>query len=268
MKKLFFVQFFLCAAIVASAQRKESWIKRANKLSSRAISKEEIQQFAADEDRDTRNKISLRRIKPRTGKTDWDTDPTAIPFMLYQVKMRTGLPVHVNNDGLDVASEELFEHTAVYLTSHYNWSFDDKETANLKNWLQRGGTLYLDDCYNKGSPFTDSVQPEVGKMIPGGKPEVLIKNDKKVSDVFRMLYPMSGWPGESLETMRPWQYFLLADRPAVFFSPNDDGCGWEISTPPSASNPIGEGIGHGGGNAGRERFYQWMTSWMMYIYCH
>ena len=91
MKKLFFVQFFLCAAIVASAQNKGSWIKRAGKLNSRAISKEEIQQFAADEERDTRNKISLRRIKPRTGKTDWDTDPTAIPFMLYQVKMRTGL---------------------------------------------------------------------------------------------------------------------------------------------------------------------------------
>ena len=264
--KIFWLGFGLLVGLTAGAQN--SWIQKARQLNSRAVSKDEIQKFAEDENQDTRNKLGLRRIKPRTGQTDWDTDPTAIPFVLYQVKMRTGLPVHVNNDGLDVGSDELFEHTAVYLTSHYNWSFTEKETENLKAWLTRGGTLYLDDCYNKGSPFTDSVQPEVGKMIEDSAPQILLKTDPKVQNVFKMVYPTVGWPGESLEFMRPWQYFLLDDRPAVFFSPNDDGCGWEISTPPSASNPIGEGIGHGGDNRQREIFYKWMTNWMIYVYCH
>ena len=266
MKILPIIGLWLAGALLAGGQ--ESWLQKARKLNSRAISKDEILKFAADEDLDTRNKLALRRIEPRAGQTDWDTDPTAIPFLLYQIKMRTGLPVHVNNDGLDVGSDELFEHTAIYLTSHYSWSFTEKETENLTAWMKRGGTLFLDDCYNKGSPFTDSVQPEIGKMIEGVQPQILLKNDPKVANVFRMVYTDVGWPGESLETMRPWQYFLMDDRPAVFFSPNDDGCGWEISTPPSASNPIGEGIGHGGGNSQRERFYKWMTNWMIYVYCH
>lgn len=266
MKYLPITGLWLVGVMLVGAQ--ESWLKKARKLNSRAITKDEIQQFAADEDLDTRNKLALRRIKPRAGQTDWDTDPTAIPFMLYQLKMRTGLPVHVNNDGLDVGSDELFEHTAIYLTSHYSWSFTEKETENLTAWLKRGGTLFLDDCYNKGSPFTDSVQPEIGKMLEDVQPQILIKNDPKVENVFRMVYTEILWPGESLEAMRPWQYFLMDDRPAVFFSPNDDGCGWEISTPPSASNPIGEGIGHGGDNSKRERFYKWMTNWMIYVYCH
>ena len=129
----------------------------------------------------------------------------------------------------------------------------------------RGGSRHQKQA---GTAFTDSVQPEIGKMLEDVQPQILQKNDPKVENVFRMVYTEILWPGESLEAMRPWQYFLMDDRPAVFFSPNDDGCGWEISTPPSASNPIGEGIGHGGGNSKRERFYKWMTNWMIYVYCH
>jgi hypothetical protein len=75
------------------------------------------------------------------------------------------------------------------------------------------------------------------------------------------------WPGDT-DFGGVWQYYLLDDRPAVCFSPNDDGCHWEISTPPTASNPLGEGIGHGGGNAVRELIYQICVNWMLFAYTH
>ncbi len=258
--------WLLPAVLAVPARAGVSWVKRAGKLSSREVSKKEIAGLDKEE-RDTRNKISMRRIKPSAEGVDWDTDPTAIPFMLYQVNTRTELPIYVNNEGLDVGSDKLFEHLVVYLTSHYEWSFNEAETENLSKWLKRGGTLMLDDCYNKGSPFADCVQPEVGKMIPGAEPTILLKTDRRVADAFKMVYN-TPWPGENMESMRAWQYFMLDDRPAVFFSPNDDGCGWEVSTPPTASNPIGEGIGHGGDNEDREVFYKWLTNWMMFVYSH
>jgi len=246
----------------------ESWVERAGRLNSRKISREEAKDLGSEEERDMRNKLAMRRIEPADkGVGDWNTDPTAIPFMLYQVNKRTGLPVHVDNEGLDVGSDELFENLVVCLTSHSSWSFNERETENLSKWLKRGGTLLLDDCYNRGSPFVDSVNPEVAKMIPGAKPTMLLRNDPRVADTFKMIYP-TDWPGENIKNGRPWQYFLCEDRPAVFFTPNDDGCGWEISTPPTASNPIGEGIGHGGDNRQRELFYKWMTNWMMYVHSH
>ena len=37
---------------------------------------------------------------------------------------------------------------------------------------------------------------------------------------------------------------------------------------PAASNPIGEGIGHGGDNRERETMYQWATNFLMFAYTH
>lgn len=234
-------------------------------LNSRKLSSREVQE-SKPQDRDTRNKLSMRRIKPTSCKTDWNTDPTAIPFMLYQVHERTGLPVYVDNVGLEIARDELFEHVVVYLTSHNLWSFNERESENLAKWLKRGGTLLLDDCYSKGSPFSDCVIPEVAKMIEGAEPIMVLKDDPLVADAFKMIY-QTRWPGENMYG-RYWQYYLLDDRPAVFFSPNDDGCRWEVSTPPTASNPIGEDVGHGGGNKKREIYYQLITNWMMFVYSH
>ena len=259
----------LCTAccLAGGASAAESWAERAARLKSSEISTQAAQQQGRKDDDDRRNKLSMRRIRPAMPGVDWNTDPTAIPYMLYQVNKRSDLPVHVDNDGLNIATDALFENTVVYLTSHYRWGFNERETANMALFLERGGTLLLDDCYNRGSPYADSVRPEVAKMILGSEPRFLAEDDPLVADCFRMAYPTT-WPGTADFQNRPWQYYLLDGRPAVFFSPNDDGCGWEISTPPSASNPLGEGIGHGGDNRTREIFYQWATSWMLFAYTH
>jgi len=246
----------------------ESWAARAGQMNRREITVESARTHDAGREEDRRNQIAMPRIRPAMPGVDWDTDPTAIPYVHYQINKRTELPVFVFNDGLNLASPDLFRYTIIYLTSHGKWSLNEKETENLALWLKRGGTLILDDCYNRGSAFAESVRPEVGKLIPGAEPILLLKEDQRVADVFKMVYP-TAWPGEEAAfENRPWQYFLLDGRPAVFFSPNDDGCGWEISTPPTASNPLGEGIGHGGDNAAREIIYQWAVNWMLFTFTH
>jgi len=258
---------FVILVLIAPVASAQSWAERASKLNSTEVSAEAAAVLGADDDKDARNKICVRGIRPAMPGVDWNTDPTALPYMLFQVNKRTDLPTHNGKPGLDVGTDELFEHTVAYLTAHTRWGFNEKETENLKRWLERGGTLILDDCYLRGSPFTECVRPEVSKMIPGSEPRMLLKDDPAVADVFRMIYP-TPWPGEADFENRPWQYYTLANRPAVLFSPNDDGCGWEISSPPSASNPIGEGIGHGGDNRQREIMYQWATNFILFIYTH
>jgi hypothetical protein len=243
------------------------WAQRAGQMNRKEISAGEAAQKSARDEEDRRNKISVGRIQPAQPDVDWNADPTAVPYMLYQINKRTDLPVYISNAGLDVSKDAVFEHTVLYLTSHRRWSLNEQESAKVQLFLKRGGTLWLDDCYNRGSPFSDSVRPEVAKMIPGAEPLQLAKEDPKVADTFKMVYP-TPWPGAAEFENRPWQYFLSDGRPAVFFSPNDDGCGWEVSTPPSASNPIGEGIGHGGDNRQRETMYQWATNFMLFVYTH
>jgi hypothetical protein len=259
--------FSLVLVLHATSVLAASWAERASEMNRTELSQSEASKRSSDDDQDRRNKLCVRLIKPALPTVDWNTDPTAIPYMLYQINKRTDLPVYVNTEGLNVATDELFDNTVVYLTAHVRFAFNDKETENLTRFLKRGGTLFLDDCYNRGSPFATSVRPEVAKMIPGAEPEMVLEEDTKINDVFKMTYK-TPFPGSNPLYGSPWQYFMLDSRPAVFFSPNDDGCGWEISTPPSASNPIGEGIGHGGDNRQREMMYQWVTNWILFVYTH
>ena len=258
---------FIVVVLLPSFAHAQNWATRARRLNSTEVSADEAVARGAADDQDKRNKICVRGIKPAMPGVDWNTDPTALPYMLYQFNKRTELPIYDGKPGLDVATDELFEHTVVYLTSHTSWGFNEKETENLKRWLERGGTLYLDDCNKPSGPFTESVRPEVGKLIPGSELNLAHKDDPVVTDAFKMIYTAPG-PGEVGLGTRGWQYFTLANRPAVFFSPNDDGCAWEVSSPPSASNPIGEGIGHGGDNRYREISYQWTTNVLLFIYTH
>ncbi len=258
----------LAGMLVTHAARAAGWAEQAGNLSRREISVEEARRSTAATEVERRNRIAMRRIRPAMKGIDWDADPSAIPYMLYQVNKRTELPVHIDNEGLDLAADDLFEHTVVYLTSHTRWALDNRETANLSRWLERGGTLLLDDCYNRGSGFTESKGSEVAKLIPGADtPTYAYAEDPVGADMFRLAYPATPRP-ETLPERHPWEYYLLDGRPAIFFSMNDDGCAWEVSTPPTASNPIGEGIGHGGDNSFRELSYQWITSWMLYTLCH
>ena len=262
-----FLLVFAAIAGVAGSAHAGSWADQAAKMNRTELSAEDALSRSNAEDKDRRNKLCIRGIRPAMPGVDWNADPTALPYVMYQINKRTDLPVSIESDGLDVASDELFTYSIIYLTSHGRWGFNEKESQNVARWLARGGTLLLDDCYLRGSPFSDCVRPEVSKMIPGGEPTMLLATDPRVEDVFKMVY-QTPWPGEAAFENRPWQYFTLDNRVAVFFTPNDDGCGWEISTPPSASNPIGEGIGHGGDNRQREVMYQWATNWILFAYTH
>ncbi|MGI6495026.1 MAG: DUF4159 domain-containing protein [Kiritimatiellia bacterium] len=244
------------------------WAERATRANRREISAEEARSSSAAAEVDRRNKLCMRRIRPAMKGPDWDADPTAIPYAMYQVNKRTELPVHIDNEGLDVASDDLFEETVIYLTAHTRWAFNAAEMENLARWLQRGGTLLLDDCYLRGSGFTESKNTEVAKILPGIEGPIFAYADDPVGrDMFGLLYADAPRP-ETIRERHVWEYFLFDGRPMVFFTMNDDGCAWEVSTPPTASNPIGEGIGHGGDNAFRELSYQWLSSWFLYAMTH
>ena len=251
-----------------------SWTQRAKQVNREVLTADDLGKLSLGEPPNRRGKIVLRRIDPADPHIDWNADPTAIPYVTYQFEQRTGLPTYTNNDGLNVATDELFEYPLVYLTGHSGWQFNEEEADNMTKFVERGGTVFLDDCYVRRSTFTDSVGPESSKMVPGAELRQVIWHDEYTSDLFTLCYsfPPAGWPGQAKMFgnlgSNFWQYVLHDGRPAIFFTPNDDGCAWEVSSPPTASNPIGEGIGHGGSNEDREKCYQWMTDWFLFALTH
>ncbi len=225
-----------------------------------------------EQKKDRRGKVVLRRLIP-VNKSDWNTDPTALPYLTYQIKQRTEgkFPIYLDNEGLEIISPEIFEYPVIYFTSHYSFTFSDDEVENLKKYLSRGGTLLLDDCTGSGG-FTASVPSNVQRISPGAKTELMLEESKKYRDLFNMLYHLDRIPpaGRS-QYEQPFQAVLINGRPAIMITPNDYGCGWEVSTPPTALMPLG-GNAHGPttpANAEyRELVYQISINWFFYALTH
>ena len=128
---------------------------------------------------DRRGKVVVRRIRPQA-KSDWNTDPTALPYFFYQLRERTQgkFPIYLDNEGIELIGKEIFDYPIIYFTSHFPFQFTDDEVANLKKYLARGGTLLLDDCTGSG-PFMDSVPSNVQRIIPGAEMKLMLKENKE-----------------------------------------------------------------------------------------
>ena len=234
-----------------------------------------------DEDKiDRRGKVTIRRLIP-TCHSDWGNDPTALPYFFYQVGLRTkgdfNIPYYVDNAGLEIKSEEIFQYPIIYFTSHFPFTFTEEEVENLKKYVERGGTLWLDDCTGSG-PFMESVAQNVQRIAPGSEMVQMLR-ETEFFDLFNMVYEFHGIPTIiKPQFSRNFQAAYVRGRPAVIFCPNDYGCMWEISTPPTALNPLGRGA-HGDGYGGdgpaapgmidtREIVYRFSLNWLVYTLTH
>lgn len=220
-------------------------------------------------DEDLRGKVTIRRLRPQCF-SDWENDPTALPYLFYQMRLRTDdeFTWYCNNAGLDVSSEEIFDYPLIYFTSHFAFSFSDDEVQNLRKYVERGGTLLLDDCTGSG-PFMECVAQNVQRIIPGAEMRTMLKDTPAFYDLFSMLYAFETYPNLYKEQFnRPFQAAYVRGRPAIIFCPNDYGCRWEISTPPTALNPLGEGAHGMAGDDQREPVYRFSMNWIFFALTH
>jgi hypothetical protein len=224
-----------------------------------------------EEEVDRRGKITIRRVQPIAKYIDWDTDPSAIPSVLYQINRRTEMPVYVNNEGLKVATDpELYEYPIIYLTAHTAWHFTEQEARRVRDFLKRGGTLWLDECQFGGGPFTEVTEAECLAILPEGKMETLSPTNPKHQDLFKICYQFSRMPAHiRVGAMEPFRAMYFRGRPAIIFCPNDYGCDWEVTSPPTALNPLGDPA-HATHKiqSSRENVYKFTVNWLLFTLTH
>ena len=224
-----------------------------------------------DVKKNLRGKVVVRRIKPQA-KSDRNTDPTALPYFFYQLRERTQgkFPVYLDNEGIELVGNEIFDYPVIYFTSHYPFQFSDDEVENLKKYLARGGTLMLDDCTGSGS-FMDSVPSNVQRLVPGAEMKLMLMETKEFRDLFDLVYKLEAMPALKEQFMQPFQCAYLNGRPAILVCPNDYGCYWEVSSPPTALNPLGNAA-HSETTPtvqkSREEVYQLSINWLFYALTH
>jgi hypothetical protein len=90
--------------------------------------------------------FEIARIKYRGGG-DWYNDPSSLSNLISFTQ--SNVPISINRKYVDVAlgSTELHDYPFAYLTGHGTIEANNTEVRNLRNYLENGGFLYVDDDY-------------------------------------------------------------------------------------------------------------------------
>ncbi|MFT6867830.1 MAG: hypothetical protein ACJA08_002675 [Cyclobacteriaceae bacterium] len=157
------------------------------------------------------------------GGGDWYANKTALPNLITFCNKELGTEIFSEEDIVEVNSPDLFLYPYVYMTGHGNVIFSGEDAENLKNYLNSGGFLHIDDNYGL-DPF---IRIEIKKIFPNAD-FVEIPFDHPIYHQ-KFDFP-DGLPKIHEHEGKPAQGFgiLLEGRLVCFYTYESDlGNGWE-----------------------------------------
>tara|TARA_R110002012_G_scaffold321372_2_gene548886 strand:- start:1506 stop:2171 length:666 start_codon:yes stop_codon:yes gene_type:complete len=81
------------------------------------------------------------------GGGDWYSNPTALPNLARFCNTTIKTEINTKTATVDVGSIDLFQYPFIHMTGHGNVLFNSDEAKNLRNYLNSGGFLHIDDNY-------------------------------------------------------------------------------------------------------------------------
>lgn len=99
------------------------------------------------------------------GGGDWYNDPDAIPNLAVEIKKRTNIKIVEEEKILTLMDSELKFYPILFMTGHGNIKLSEEEAKNLREYLEEGGFLYVDDDYGMNEAF----QREIKKVFPNSE---------------------------------------------------------------------------------------------------
>ena len=157
------------------------------------------------------------------GGGDWYANPSSIPNLLAAIRERTSLPVEKAEARVTLMDEKLWDYPFLHMTGHGNVKFTDAEVVRLREYLQRGGFLHVDDNYG----LDESFRREMKRVFP----ERELVDVPLAHPIYHAVYDFpKGLPKIHEHDGKPARGFgiFLGDRLAVYYSYSSDlGNGWE-----------------------------------------
>ncbi len=157
------------------------------------------------------------------GGGDWYANPSSLPNLLAALAQRTSLPIEREPAEVRLTDDQLWDYPVLHATGHGEMKFSDAEIVRLRQYLERGGFLHVDDNYGLDASF----RREIARVFP----------DRPLTDVplshpiYHLVYDMpAGLPKIHEHDGKPPRGFgiFIGDRLAVYYSYESDlGNGWE-----------------------------------------
>lgn len=157
------------------------------------------------------------------GGGDWYGNPTALPNLIKFCNENINTEIDPKPQTVETGSSDIFQFPFLHMTGHGNVFFSETDAENLRNYLNSGGFLHIDDNYG----MEHYITKELKKVFPDKDLVELPTNHA----IFNMAYKFpNGLPKiHEHDGKRPQAFGLFnEDRLIILFTYESDlGDGWE-----------------------------------------
>jgi len=133
---------------------------------------------------------------------------------------------------------QLLKAPWVFITGEFPFEFTEREARNLREYIELGGWLWLEDCTTQTDlSFDRSFHQQMQLILPDAEFKALPMDHPIFKSCYDFTKGYLGYeipPGDKYRENRLHAYFV-DERPAVIYTRNDYGCGMEIDTKTFAS---------------------------------
>lgn len=157
------------------------------------------------------------------GGGDWYANPTSLPNLIKFSNQNINTTINLKPVTVEPSSPDLFSYPFIHMTGHGNVVFSDNEIKNLRNYLNSGGFLHIDDNFG----MDKYIQKEIKKLFPNSELVEIPTNHL----IFQKPYLFSGGLPKihEHENKKPQAFGIFIEgRLALFYTFECDlGDGWE-----------------------------------------
>ncbi len=141
-----------------------------------------------------------------------------------------------------LSDKRIFDYPMLFITGHFDFTLSDKEKQNLKEYLERGGFLYVEDCggslalLKRYGRFDVRMKKEIQALFPEGEFKVLPSDHDIYQFPYKFPHGLPNMNGENSDKSpesptkkrkdHGGEGFYYRDRMMVFHSDTDSCCGW------------------------------------------
>ena len=164
---------------------------------------------------------------------DWDSAPLVGPNLIDSLVRYTSLRVSTTPVVVPLASAGAMRFPVLYMTGHLPVRFTAAERTNLREFVKRGGFLFVDDHnHDIDGVFHKTATEELRRTL--GAPLANVPNDHVL---YRTVFPFEDGPPTTSHELNGWgdnlvhehlQAITVQERIAVLYSSKDYSSEWNF----------------------------------------
>ena len=165
---------------------------------------------------------------------DWESGLGMVANLIDTIARYTVLPVAPRGSIVPLGSRQIFEHPFVWFTGHFPLAFTEQERTHLREYVDRGGFIVIDDHnHDIDGEFHKTAHEEIARIFG---PDALeeIPNDHAIYTKFfefdrgppATAHELNGW-GDNLLHRHLFGVFR-GDRIGLIYSSKDYTSEWSF----------------------------------------